>query len=116
MNCIIQALVHTPMLRDYFLSMEDHQCIEDYTKKQCLVCTMSEIMQEVSNLLFRYSQSNSVFSVAQFYSGKKDPYIPYQLLHLVWTHAKHLAGYEQQDAHEFFISTLDILHRHSGKF
>ncbi|XP_017493382.1 PREDICTED: ubiquitin carboxyl-terminal hydrolase 22-A-like [Rhagoletis zephyria] len=95
MNCIIQALVHTPMLRDYFLSMEDHQCIEDYTKKQCLVCTMSEIMQE-------------------FYSGKKDPYIPYQLLHLVWTHAKHLAGYEQQDAHEFFISTLDILHRHSG--
>lgn len=44
------------------------------------------------------------------------PYIPENLLHLVWTHARHLAGYEQQDAHEFFISTLDIMHRHcSGK-
>jgi len=31
---------------------------------------------------------------------------------LVWTHARHLAGYEQQDAHEFFIATLDVLHRH----
>ena len=40
--------------------------------------------------------------------------MPVKLLHLVWTHAKHLAGYEQQDAHEFFISTLNILHRHSS--
>lgn len=47
MNCIIQTLVHTPMLRDYFLSMEDHRCIKDYTQTQCLVCQMSEIMQEV---------------------------------------------------------------------
>uniref|UniRef100_A0A0M3JAT8 ubiquitinyl hydrolase 1 n=1 Tax=Anisakis simplex TaxID=6269 RepID=A0A0M3JAT8_ANISI len=35
-------------------------------------------------------------------------------LNLVWTHARHLAGYEQQDAHEFFIAALDVLHRHSG--
>ena len=33
-------------------------------------------------------------------------------MHLVWTHARHLAGYEQQDAHEFFIATLDVLHNH----
>ena len=49
---------------------------------------------------------------------------------MIWTHAHHLgkwfhwkktkyfkyslfsAGYEQQDAHEFFIATLDLLHRH----
>lgn len=31
---------------------------------------------------------------------------------MIWTHARHLAGYEQQDAHEFFIATLDVLHRH----
>lgn len=48
----------------------------------------------------------------QFYCGKSTPHIPYRLLHLVWTHARHLAGYEQQDAHEFFIATLDVLHRH----
>jgi ubiquitin carboxyl-terminal hydrolase 22/27/51 len=43
----------------------------------------------------------------------RTPHIPYRLLHLVWTHARHLAGYEQQDAHEFFIAALDVLHRHS---
>lgn len=48
----------------------------------------------------------------EFYSGKSAPHIPLKLLHLVWTHARHLAGYEQQDAHEFFIATLDVLHRH----
>lgn len=74
--------------------------------------------------------------------GKKLPYIPFRTLNLVWTHCKHLAGYEQQDAHEFFIgrlshhfsslksfpesqrlltlyflftATLDVLHRHCGK-
>lgn len=40
------------------------------------------------------------------------PHSPYKLLHLVWTHARHLAGYEQQDAHEFFIAALDVLHNY----
>ena len=31
---------------------------------------------------------------------------------MIWTNAHHLAGYEQQDAHEFFIAALDVLHRH----
>lgn len=48
----------------------------------------------------------------EFYSGHRSPHIPYKLLHLVWTHARHLAGYEQQDAHEFLIAALDVLHRH----
>ncbi|XP_018016624.1 ubiquitin carboxyl-terminal hydrolase 22, partial [Hyalella azteca] len=41
-----------------------------------------------------------------------NPLILQKLLHLIWTHARHLAGYEQQDAHEFFIAALDVLHRH----
>lgn len=51
-------------------------------------------------------------SPLQFYSGHRSPHIPFRLLHLVWTHARHLAGYEQQDAHEFLIAALDVLHRH----
>jgi len=27
----------------------------------------------------------------------------------MWTHARQLAGYEQQDAHEFSMASLDIL-------
>jgi hypothetical protein len=47
----------------------------------------------VANLEVKY-----IF-VPKFYSGKRSPYIPYNLLHQVWTQVKHLAGYEQQDAH-----------------
>ncbi|XP_069784353.1 ubiquitin carboxyl-terminal hydrolase 22 isoform X2 [Narcine bancroftii] len=91
MNCIVQALTHTPLLRDFFLS-DRHKC-EMQSPNCCLVCEMSRLFQE-------------------FYSGYRSPHIPYRLLHLVWTHARHLAGYEQQDAHEFLIAALDVLHRH----
>ena len=32
----------------------------------------------------------------------------------MWIHARHLASYEQQDTHEFFISAIDVLHHHIG--
>jgi len=92
MNCIVQVLTHTPLLRDYFLS-DKHICHFQVDRSMCLVCEMSGLFQE-------------------FYSGKNTPHTPDKLLHLVWTHARHLAGYEQQDAHEFFIATLDVLHNH----
>ncbi|XP_060063391.1 ubiquitin carboxyl-terminal hydrolase 22-like [Ylistrum balloti] len=93
MNCIVQALTHTPVLRDFFLS-DQHSCqVLSQDARQCLVCEMSRLFQE-------------------FYCGARTPHIPYRLLHLVWTNARHLAGYEQQDAHEFLIAALDVLHRH----
>jgi len=102
MSCIVQTLVHTPLLRDYFLS-DRHLCLfdsggnnsgngSDTVEKQCIVCEMARLFQE-------------------FYSGAKNPLVPHALLHMTWQHARHLAGYEQQDAHEFFIATLDLLHR-----
>ncbi|RLV93314.1 hypothetical protein DV515_00013461, partial [Chloebia gouldiae] len=100
MNCIVQALTHTPLLRDFFLS-DRHKC-EMQSPSSCLVCEMSTLFQELFLSL----------SGKEFYSGHRSPHIPYRLLHLVWTHARHLAGYEQQDAHEFLIAALDVLHRH----
>ncbi|XP_040563264.1 ubiquitin carboxyl-terminal hydrolase 22 [Lepeophtheirus salmonis] len=91
MSCIIQSLIHTPLLRDYFLS-DRHRCMFQ-GKNDCMVCEVARLFQE-------------------FYSGSKVPLVPHVLLHMTWTHAHHLAGYEQQDAHEFFIATLDLLHRH----
>jgi len=32
-----------------------------------------------------------------------------------WQHSANLASYEQQDAHEFFISMLDAIHEKEGK-
>ena len=134
MNCIVQALAHTPILRDYFLS-DRHRCFLDTMQQRCVVCEMGNLFQEVSECSryammfvciymnnpnpFGYvidgaTHTHTANTHTQFYSGVSCPYIPFKLLHLVWTHARHLAGYEQQDAHEFFIAVLDVLHHHSG--
>ncbi|XP_007891727.1 ubiquitin carboxyl-terminal hydrolase 22 isoform X2 [Callorhinchus milii] len=120
MNCIVQALTHTPLLRDFFLS-DRHKC-EMQSPNCCLVCEMSRLFQEVRGIGQLEPRECSNIQTAQipmsfepgqnFYSGYRSPHIPYRLLHLVWTHARHLAGYEQQDAHEFLIAALDVLHRH----
>lgn len=89
MNVIVQILIHTPVLRDYFLS-DRHTCKQIAS---CMVCEISNIFQE-------------------FYSGKTTPLSLHDLLVLIWKNASHLAGYKQQDAHEFFIATLNLLHTH----
>ncbi|XP_063240683.1 ubiquitin carboxyl-terminal hydrolase 22 isoform X2 [Bacillus rossius redtenbacheri] len=92
MSCIVQALTHTPLLRDFFLA-DQHVCQLKESSNMCLVCELTRLFHE-------------------FYSGNTAPLTLDRLLHLIWTHACHLAGYEQQDAHEFFMATLDVLHRH----
>lgn len=46
MNCIVQALTHTPLLRDFFLA-DKHNCQMLNESQQCLVCEMSRLFQEV---------------------------------------------------------------------
>ncbi|KAM8895663.1 LOW QUALITY PROTEIN: ubiquitin carboxyl-terminal hydrolase 51 [Lycaon pictus] len=91
MNCIVQALTHIPLLKYFFLS-DKHKC--RMKPSLCLVCEMSSLFHAMC-------------------SGSRTPHIPYKLLHLIWIHAEHLAGYRQQDTHEFLIAILDVLHRHS---
>ena len=38
--------------------------------------------------------------------------VPAYLLYSVWCHVDHMAGYEQQDAHEFLVALLDGLETH----
>lgn len=51
MNCIVQALTHTPLLRDFFLS-DRHKC--EMQSNSCLVCEMSQLFQEVWCTVFIY--------------------------------------------------------------
>lgn len=62
MNCIVQALTHTPLLRDYFLS-DRHICRMNSgcngstvggvdSQAECLVCEMAHLFQEVWRLSF----------------------------------------------------------------
>ncbi|KAI9247187.1 hypothetical protein BDA99DRAFT_553451 [Phascolomyces articulosus] len=89
MNVILQSFIHNPLLKAYFLS--DQHNPSRCNNKFCLCCEMDNLY-------------------AQVYSGKKEPYGPCTFLHSMWMSLKELAGYAQQDAHEFFISALNNLH------
>lgn len=41
------------------------------------------------------------------YSGSRAPFSPSEFLYHWWRHADSLAGYQQQDAHEFYLSLLE---------
>ncbi|TYJ22060.1 hypothetical protein E1A91_A08G103300v1 [Gossypium mustelinum] len=100
MNSILQALLHTPPLRNYFLGDRHNRyyCQQkngaiNGTKNSrlCLACDMDAIFSAV-------------------FSGDRTPYSPAKFLYSWWQHAAILASYEQQDAHEFFISMLEGIH------
>lgn len=51
--------------------------------------------------------------IGKVYSGKTKAFGPTTLLATTWKASAELAGYAQQDAHEFFISVLNQLHKNA---
>uniref|UniRef100_A0A7N0V4R6 ubiquitinyl hydrolase 1 n=1 Tax=Kalanchoe fedtschenkoi TaxID=63787 RepID=A0A7N0V4R6_KALFE len=98
MNSVLQALLHAPPLRNYFLGDRHNRekCRKISLEKLCLPCDVDAIFTAV-------------------YSGDRTPYSPAQFLYSWWQHSSNLATYEQQDAHEFFISMLDLIHEKETK-
>ncbi|KAA0197021.1 Ubiquitin carboxyl terminal hydrolase 22 [Fasciolopsis buskii] len=92
LNVVIQALTHTPVLRDFLLA-DLHRCDNPARSRSCLACEMIRVTQEI-------------------YSPALTPFVPSNLLYAIWLHASHLAGYEQRDAHEFLITLLTLIHGH----
>ncbi|PIA45984.1 hypothetical protein AQUCO_01600327v1, partial [Aquilegia coerulea] len=93
MNSVLQALLHTPPLRNYFLGdrHDRESCRKNSSDRLCLHCDI-----------------DAIFTAA--FSGDRKPYSPARFLYSWWQHSSNLASYEQQDAHEFFISVLDRIH------
>ncbi|PSS13891.1 Ubiquitin carboxyl-terminal hydrolase [Actinidia chinensis var. chinensis] len=104
MNSVLQALLHTPPLRNYFLSdrhnryfcqqknnVKKNDASHNKNLRLCLACDMDAMFSAV-------------------FSGDRSPYSPAKFLYSWWQYAANLASYEQQDAHEFFISMLDGIH------
>ncbi|KAI7735744.1 hypothetical protein M8C21_015401 [Ambrosia artemisiifolia] len=102
MNSVLQALLHTPPLRNYFLSDRHNR----------FVCQQKKKSNGVNNCdrkrLCLACDTDALFSAV--FSGDRKPYSPAKFLYSWWQHAGNLASYEQQDAHEFFISMLDGIH------
>ncbi|RKP37715.1 hypothetical protein BJ085DRAFT_15791, partial [Dimargaris cristalligena] len=89
MNVILQAFIHNPLLRAHFLSdpHNAHQCSRD----ACIACEMDSLFNQI-------------------FSGDPAPFGPSTFLRSIWQSSTELAGYSQQDAHEFFITALNQIH------
>lgn len=95
MSVILQSFVHNPLLRNFFLS-DGHQA-SDCTRENCMNCAMDDLFQD-------------------FYAQDKiDGFSASNILHNSWACRQaafaSLAGYEEQDAHEFFQFLAQELHR-----
>lgn len=47
--------------------------------------------------------------IQESYTPSEDPIVPDEFLYVVWKSAGHMAGYRQQDAHEFLMAVLNGL-------
>eukprot|EP00899_Mesostigma_viride_P006580 jgi/Mesvir1/15923/Mv08247-RA.1 len=97
MSSVLQALLHTPPLRNHFLC-DRHAAEECQAHKGgpgasgiCLGCELDAIFVSA-------------------FSGARTPFSPANFLHSWWRYEENLASYEQQDAHEFLISTISAVH------
>ncbi|KAJ7620961.1 hypothetical protein FB45DRAFT_927988 [Roridomyces roridus] len=90
MNVVLQSFVHNPLLRNYFLG-DKHNHKQCKVEEDCTCCEMDKLFTEI-------------------FSDETTAYGPINFLVSTWRKSAELAGYAQQDAHEFFISTLNHIH------
>ena len=99
MNSVLQALLRIPMLQRFYLgSMHERQACEARRRR----------LADAGRLTFGpclHCELDRVFSKA--FSGEVEPYSPVHFLHAWWlVSGSQMSGYNQHDAHEFFLSVL----------
>ncbi|KAG6819554.1 hypothetical protein H0H93_010764 [Arthromyces matolae] len=92
LNVVLQSFLHNPLLRNYYLA--DKHNPKSCKHETCTSCEMDKLFTEI-------------------YSGDTTPYGPISFLATSWQTSPDLAGYAQQDAHEFFMSALNAIHNTS---
>jgi len=123
MNVIIQAFLHNPLLRNFFLS-DRHNPSLCNGNKTCLACEMDKIFAEF------YSSDPGALAAASAAPGAlvgdggtgdesgangvmaKGPHGPTSFLYCMWVDqaSSELGQAGQHDAHELFISALNSIH------
>uniref|UniRef100_V5EHQ6 Uncharacterized protein n=2 Tax=Kalmanozyma brasiliensis (strain GHG001) TaxID=1365824 RepID=V5EHQ6_KALBG len=129
MNVIIQAFLHNPLLRNYFLS-DRHNPSLCNGAKTCLACEMDKIFSEFYSsdpgaTVSASSASTAPGAIVGTGNGHaagtengtngltaKGPHGPTSFLYCVWVDqaSSELGQAGQHDAHELFISALNAIH------
>ena len=105
MTCILQVLAHNPAVQACFrqtdLSMPSLSQSQLNSMNPLLPPT--HIGYEMGLLI------SSLFEQNSYMCGDDcalDPVVPHRMLYATWKLADHMAGYDQQDAHEFLMVLL----------
>ncbi|KAG6475982.1 ubiquitin C-terminal hydrolase 22-like [Zingiber officinale] len=110
MNSVLQALLHTPLLRNYFLSDRHNPLVcQQKTRKKATAKDRNNGRDGAGGLQICLACDLDAMYSAVF-SGDRKPYSPAKFLYSWWRYASNLANYQQHDAHEFFICMLDGIH------
>lgn len=90
MSVILQSLINNPLVKQYYL--DEYHKSSDCNRDCCPSCCMDDI-------------------ITDFYAtDKHEGYGAVGMLQACWKHSGSLAGYQQQDAHEFFGFIVNSLH------
>ncbi|KAH9991013.1 hypothetical protein BJV77DRAFT_1009515 [Russula vinacea] len=92
LNATLQALLHNPLLRNYFLG-DKHNPRWCKNKEDCACCELDRL-----------------FAATHTPPPPQPAFGPTALLATTWRAAGSLAGYAQQDAHECLIALLNAAH------
>ena len=112
MSVIIQSLIHNPFVRNWYLS-EGHRSV-DCEKETCASCALDEMFVEFYS---NGEKSTGFGAVNMLLASWMSAEVHYQcapVAEVICLSAQSLAGYQQQDAHEYMQFILNELHLQNG--